>query len=322
MSASDFKFVPNSNPSEFDPSEPVIVSLPSPMSVRSDSPLLVSHDSNSSHQSSDLTNQLQTVVLFEGTEPVAVVGALSRRLIIVLDKSGSMSSKVQKVRKSVDQRTRKANSDGIPVTMFIFSDAVTMHEFPAGQCPPLTSQLYCADGNTALFIAMFMALQKAAEMPTHSQILWTCESDGENNIDGVTISQLRDQFAALKSSHPGFSALMCSSGFRADELALDIGLSRDQVIQLNEDCRDYGAKALDEAQQDFFSSDPGTRAAFSRDAIKSSEGSSHHWQAPPWQSHGSSNGADYADYADDCVPTPGPNGSGPSDQPWSVYDMN
>lgn len=275
--------------SDFNSSDPVNVSGSS-----SDSPVVVPHDSSLSasstnHQSSTgLSDQLQTVVSIGEAGPVVVVGAVLQRLVLVLDASGSMLINEKKVRDSVDIRTRQANDDGISVTMIIFSDHVILREFEAGKCPLLTRELYYPDGCTALFNAMGRAFTLAATMPTTAQILVCVESDGEDNIKGTTISELREQYAALKVSHPAFSAVMCSSGHNAGVVATDIGMQSDQVIRLDENRRDYGAMALEHAQRDFFSSEPGSRAAFSADDIMSSEGPSHHWQSHPSSDNGSS----------------------------------
>jgi hypothetical protein len=326
MSASDFKFVPNSNPSEFDPSEPVIVSHPSPMSDGSGSPLLVRcvsgsdqcpssdpihHDQQGSEvvidsedlqsSSSGLTDQLHTVVIVDGidTGPVVVVGAVPQALYLVIDASGSMRKNVPKVIKSVDLRTEAANNAGIPVTMVIFSDKIDIHEFEAGKCPRLTGDLYKTKGDTALNRAMSLTLQKIASMPIHFQLLCELDSDGEDTEGGVTTFELHQQVSALRRSHPGFSGIMCSSGPGARKFASDIGLEPNQVIHLDESCREFGAKALYNAQNEFFRSDLGSIASFDPDDIVRSEQQTDN--PMQWPSHGSS----YVD--NDCVPTPGPN---------------
>jgi hypothetical protein len=193
-----------------------------------------------------------------------------------------MFDNVPKVIESASKRIDDANKANIKVFVYIFSNDVVMYEFEAGQCPPLTSEIYRANGNTALYKAMNQAFQKAAAMSADFQILIVIETDGVNNIDDVTIFELRDQYAALKQSHPGFSALMCSSGPEARVLGSQLGLFQNQVIELDESRRDFGAVALQNAQRDYFSSEPGSAAAFSHDDIMSSEPPQH------WQFSGSS----------------------------------
>ena len=298
MSTASDQFVSNS-------SDPVVVSVSSsPMSDGSDSPLLVRRATSSSHHSQD--QQLQTLVSLGDTEPVVVVGAGEQQqaLILVLDKSGSMGPKTRQVLESVSERTNAANNAGISVIMLIFSDDVNVYEFEAGQCPPLTRELYSPDGSTALFDAIIQAIQIVASMPSERQVLIVVESDGEDNVSKSSIGDVREKYDALLKSHHAVSMLMCSSGPKARTVATHIGLSPDQVIALDEHRRDCGAVALTNAQRDYFSSEPGSAAAFSRDDIMSSE------PPQPWQFCGSSTHSygGHSPFADDCVPTPkGPN---------------
>jgi hypothetical protein len=307
--ASDYVFVS-------DQSDLVVVSGTSPMSdgfdqFPSSRPLLCDQQDSevvvSSNElqpsSSGLTDRLHTVVTLDGTDTEPVV--VPQALYLGLDASWSMRGKVPKVIKSVDERTKAANNAGIPVTMVIFSDEVICHKFEAGTCPRLTSELYSVKGNTSLNLAVKLVLETVAGMPTSIKALFALESDGINNVGGVTILELRQQLSALKLSHPDFSTIMCSSGVDARQFASEIGLAHDQVIQLDEKRRDCGAIALSNAQDLFFSSDPGSIASFGCDDIARSEPQAD--SPRQWPSHGSSYVDNFADFANDCVPTPGPN---------------